>query len=282
MINDPLFIYLHGFASSPGGYKVAFFVDALRARGVEPLVPDMNLARMSHQPSAAALKSTASSGCSPSNVPHRTSSTPPVASCPSSPNLRHVSLPRDDVGETSGPGNFSSLTISGQVAEVQRLCGEHPDRQVVLLGSSLGAYVAALVAARHPRVAALVLMAPAFHLAERWAARLGPEAMARWEADGAMDTMHFATGQMTPIGWGLMADARSHPPAPEVTVPTLIMHGTDDEVVDPQGSVDYAARRPNVTLHLLPADHGLGEVVTTMVELAVDFLKPWFPEPGRA
>ena len=64
----------------------------------------VELAHISHQPSAAALKSAASSGRSPSGHPHQPSRLPPVASGPSGPNLPHLSSPRDEVGKKRGPG----------------------------------------------------------------------------------------------------------------------------------------------------------------------------------
>src|ERR1700678_4151148 len=57
-------------------------------------------------------------------------------------------------------GDFEGLTISGQLKVVEKAVGEGP---VVLMGSSLGGYLAALYAARHREaVEKLVLLAPAF------------------------------------------------------------------------------------------------------------------------
>src|SRR5262245_58687358 len=81
--------------------------------------------------------------------------------------------------------DFARTTITSQLAIVEALLTETPS---VLIGSSLGGYLATLVATRQPeRICGLVLLAPAFHFARRWAARVGPEAMAPWRADGAMN-----------------------------------------------------------------------------------------------
>lgn len=173
-------------------------------------------------------------------------------------------------------GDFSGLTISRQLALLDRMMAEQPPGSVLLVGSSLGGYTAALQAARTDKVAALVLMAPAFDFARRWVARLGDAQTARWQREGAMPTMHFATGREAEIGWSLIEDARSHPGFPDVRVPTLAFHGRRDDTVDPELSVRFAAERENVELELLEADHGLADAIEHIVGRGVDFLSRWW------
>ncbi len=174
-------------------------------------------------------------------------------------------------------GDFFGLTISRQVALVRRTADAHPDGPLLLMGSSMGAYVAALFAASSRRVQAMVLMAPAFDFIQRWTDRLGEKAVARWERTGSLEVMHFAYDQQLPIGWDLVADARTLDPTPEISVPTLIFHGRRDEVVPCACSEAYARGRPNVELVVLDADHGLGEVTDTIIARSLQFLSPWLP-----
>src|ERR1019366_915967 len=67
-------------------------------------------------------------------------------------------------------GDFEHLTISGQLRVIERAAAGEP---VALMGSSLGGYLAAIYAARHPEVSHVVLLAPAFGFARRWAERIG-------------------------------------------------------------------------------------------------------------
>src|SRR5262245_6001995 len=62
-------------------------------------------------------------------------------------------------------GNFQGLTISGQLALIERAAAGEP---LTLIGSSMGGYLAALYAARHAEVEKLILMAPAFCFLQRW------------------------------------------------------------------------------------------------------------------
>ncbi len=173
-------------------------------------------------------------------------------------------------------GDFRGVTLARHLALLDRLTAGQPPGSVLLVGSSFGAYAAALFAERSDRVAAMVLMAPAFDFARRWAERLGPEQMARWARDGEMLTMHFGSGREEPIAWGLITDARTQPPYPDVRVPTLVLHGDRDDVVPPESSRRFVAGRPNAELVVLDADHGLAEATEEILDRAIAFLAPWW------
>jgi len=174
-----------------------------------------------------------------------------------------------------GEGGFRGLTVSRMVADVERLSEGCGPGELILLGSSMGGYVAARFASMSDRPRAMVLMCPAFGFMRRWAERLTSEEEERWRRDGAMDVMHFATNEMTPLGWGMMEDALSHPEMPDVTVPTLLFHGARDEVVDPAGSLAYAALHPSVEIEFLDSDHGLGDVIQPIIERSMAWLEPY-------
>jgi uncharacterized protein len=54
-------------------------------------------------------------------------------------------------------------------------------------------------------------------------------------------------------------------------VPTLILHGVNDEVVPIAMSREYALDRPTVKLIELESDHGLGDVLPQLWQETVDF-----------
>ena len=182
-------------------------------------------------------------------------------------------------------GDFCGLTLSRQVALLERLTRGQAPGSVALIGSSMGAYAISLFAARSDAPAALVLMAPAFDFIRRWTERLGPEVVGQWQARGTMPVWHFQYERMLPIGFQLAEDARAHPPFPEVKVPTLIFHGKNDETVEAACSERYAAARQNARLVLLDSDHGMGDVIEVILDQAMEFLEPWLggvplTEPG--
>ena len=154
-------------------------------------------------------------------------------------------------------GKFEDLTITGQLGVLERLTKGEP---VSLIGSSMGGYLAALYASRHPEAGKLVLLAPAFRFVQRWPEEIGPLQAARWESTGRFEVFHYGEGRSRDIGWNLIADGRKYDAEPSFSQPALIFHGTNDIVVPPEYSVAFAARHPNVRLRLMPSDHQLTDV----------------------
>ena len=101
---------------------------------------------------------------------------------------------------------------------------------LVLVGSSMGSYVAA-AAARQISPDGLFLLAPAIAIP----------------------------------GFGRVQD-----PLPKARQ-CAIIHGWQDEIIDPKLIIDYA-RRHALTLHLLPGDHRLMEVLPVIEVLFENFL----------
>ena len=166
-------------------------------------------------------------------------------------------------------GDFAHLTITGQLEVLEALLGGQPCR---LVGSSMGGYLAALYAAGHPEVERLVLLAPAFGLSARWPLFLGPRAFAEWREKGLIDVQHYGMGVKTPIHFDLVVDSLKHPPYPVVRQPTLIFHGTHDDVVPVQNSRSVAAGNAAARLVELDSDHELLGPLGAIVRESRDFL----------
>lgn len=153
--------------------------------------------------------------------------------------------------------SLEHLRVSQMIATAQAALGA-PDDTAILFGSSLGALTAARVAAKDPRVTRLVLLAPAFRLIDRWREMLGP-ALDEWRETGWREFMDYTTKQMTRIDFGFMEDAVlvEADGDPDVRVPTLIIHGTNDETVPIEHARRFAASRANVEMIELPDGHEL-------------------------
>ena len=168
-------------------------------------------------------------------------------------------------------GDFEHLTISRQLQVIQRVL--EGETNSVLIGSSMGGYLAALFAAKHASlVDKLVLLAPAFWFAQRWPESLGREAVAEWEAKGSREFFHYGVGEPKKVWWELMADGLRHPGAPDVRQSALIFHGLADDVVPAAFSEEFASGRPNVDLRLLPSDHQLTDQVDAIWRETEQFL----------
>jgi pimeloyl-ACP methyl ester carboxylesterase len=135
---------------------------------------------------------------------------------------------------------FRDLTVTRSLEHVDELL--RGDR-VVLFGSSLGGYTAALWSARRPgRAAALVLLAPAFDLAARWKERTAEDELRRWRARGEVLVDHYAWGHKEPLSIRFLDDAERHEPFPLPDAPTLVLQGSRDDVVAPQLAREFARR----------------------------------------
>lgn len=158
-------------------------------------------------------------------------------------------------------GNFRDLTLTAQLNVLARVCRDEP---VSLIGSSMGGYLAALYAARHPEVAKVVLLAPAFSFASRWPETLGAEAMEQWKRTNALRVFHYSEGHEVELGYQLIEDALQYEAYPEFNQPTLIFQGRRDALVPPIYAETFAARRPNATLRLVESDHDMVDVLDEM------------------
>jgi hypothetical protein len=135
---------------------------------------------------------------------------------------------------------FSGLTVSRMLGQIDALSD---GRELVLLGSSLGGFVAATWAVARPgRVRALVLLAPAFDLGARWAARMGAAEVEKWRRTGRSAFDHYAWGRKEELSYEFLADAYRFESFPLPGCPTLVIQGAQDDVVDPALAREFVRR----------------------------------------
>lgn len=173
---------------------------------------------------------------------------------------------------TPGEQGFERSTPSSMLAIAEEALASAPPPHAAV-GSSLGGYLAALAASRGAGVERLVLLAPAFRLAERWLSRLSPEELRRWKEEG-LEVDHYATGRRRRIGHAFMEDARRWPPFPEVRVPALCIAGRRDEVVPLADVEEWVERTPSARLLVVDDDHKLLSSLDRIFEEARAFLRP--------
>lgn len=174
--------------------------------------------------------------------------------------------------------DFPTLTASRMIGRTASLIASLPPGPVVLFGSSLGAFVALQVAERQASetarpIARLVLLAPALDFGRRPVGGLGDAGMARWRETGWWELTHYAAGEPTRVHYELFRDAQRYDAfAAQRPIPTLVLQGRRDGVVDPDMVVRYAASRPHVDLVMLDDDHQLGESLERVWSESARFL----------
>ncbi len=174
--------------------------------------------------------------------------------------------------------SFEHLRLSAGIAAARAAIGGARDR-AVLFGSSLGGLTASRVAEDDARVCALVLLAPAFRLIERWRLRLGEEGWRAWEESGYLETDDYVEKKRARVDFGFARDAEEVEakggPFPDVRVPTLIVHGRGDAVVDVELSRAFAADKRHVRLVEVDDGHELTASLPRILAESDAFLAPF-------
>jgi pimeloyl-ACP methyl ester carboxylesterase len=181
----------------------------------------------------------------------------------------HIDLAIPDLNA----GDFSHLTITRQIQQVASEFLSHmydvlaPQSQiqngVTLIGSSLGGLTAVHLGQHYPQVQRLILLAPAFGFLSHWLPTLGNEKLASWQQEKYLMVYHYGEGKHLPLCYDFVMDARQYQEETlQRSIPTLILHGKNDEVIPIQASDDYAQKRPWVNLVELNSNHSLDNVMT--------------------
>lgn len=171
--------------------------------------------------------------------------------------------------------DFAHLTLTRQIQQGMKWI-EGRDR-VTIIGSSFGGLTAAWIA-QQPSVQShidrLVLLAPAFQFLAQWLPRLGLAAVRHWQATGWLSVYHYGMQRETPLAYDFVADAQHYNESRlDAAIPTLILHGRYDNVIDVQASRDYAAARPWVQLIELDSDYSLGSAQSEIWIAVQNFLE---------
>jgi pimeloyl-ACP methyl ester carboxylesterase len=181
--------------------------------------------------------------------------------------------------------DFSTLTISRMLQQLEKRIAATPPGPVVLIGSSLGGFVAIETAARqvnqarHP-IARVVLLAPAVELEwERWTEIVAHGGVDAWRTKGDIEVFHYADEQPHRLKFGFYTDAQRYKASTRrLTVPTLVFQGRRDESVTPAVVEKFAKSQPDATLHLLDDSHQLKESLDFIWRATSQFLS--LPEPA--
>lgn len=197
---------------------------------------------------------------------------------------RAVVVDNRGTGRSDKPaGPYSIEQMADDVAAVVESCGDGDGRRAVVVGASMGGYISMTLAVRRPDlVSALVLVSTLTG---------GPDSvgvpestLAAWAEHAGRPAAEFARATM-PIslapGWAeqhpaqfeaLLAARLEHPtppqawqaqwdacarflergvPAGEITVPTWVVHGTEDRVVPAANAAAVVRRIPHADLSLV-------------------------------
>ncbi len=183
----------------------------------------------------------------------------------------------DLFGHGGSDGCFAEFTVSTALNDVLAVITHLAPRPVVLIGSSLGAWLAILAATR-TRVSALLLIAPAFNFVQNQIANLPAEVLARWRRCG---TRHFYDpyrGNGFNLHYSIVDDAVHHDvlTAPvHLTCPLSIVHGEHDEII-PMSVIQRFAEHadcPGLRVNVVPGgDH---QLISAIPRIGLELDRLW-------
>ncbi len=159
-------------------------------------------------------------------------------------------------------GDFSHLTLTRQLQQIEAEYSGSCSGKRVIIGSSFGGLTAAWLTQRQFKADQLILLAPAFQFLEYWSTQLGETQLKQWQADGYFSVYHYSENRQLPLSYQFVQDLSQYQDNQlQTPIPTLIFHGQQDETIPIQASRDFAATRPWVRLIELESDHSLGNVL---------------------
>lgn len=137
-------------------------------------------------------------------------------------------------GESDGP--FEEITVSRCAAQLEMVLDRVRERGVSrpsLVGSSFGGLVALAAASRGQALERMALRCPVVDYPAIWKERLGADGMSRWKKENRIP--HYAEpGRWIKLNFPFYEDLKNFDilaSAPSIIVPTLILHGDEDEYV---------------------------------------------------
>ncbi len=161
-------------------------------------------------------------------------------------------------GHGASSGNFADCTLSDWLEDSLQIIDEHTTDKQILIGSSMGGWLAVLAALHRPeRVKALILLAPAIDMTRRlmWE-RYNPEQKKELTQNGILyepsdydEKGMLVTMKLIENGDQFLLLEKEIP----LTMPISILHGAQDFVVPYSLSLEFMekVKTQNVSLHLL-------------------------------
>jgi uncharacterized protein len=187
------------------------------------------------------------------------------ASGPGSTKAKYIRSQFDRIGiELQVPDlnqdDFTHLTISRQIAQVVDLFPTDGS-PITLIGSSLGGWISTIIAQDYWQVEKLILLAPAFDFPYHWLPKIGERELSSWENTGYLPIYHHAIKSLLPLHYNFLVDTRKYPLSKiDRVLPTLIIHGINDDVIPVAASRDFADKRAWIELLEWDSDHQLTDL----------------------
>ena len=171
-------------------------------------------------------------------------------------------------------GDFENLTLTKQISLVQSIIDKNTGLDFALIGSSMGAYIAALLAETRKEIKALYLMAPGFNFLNRWMENMGWDKSSLSSVPEFIQIFHYSYNREVNLKTDLFRDALYWDNLLLTrNIPIRIVHGIHDETISIHESRAFIESRPWCQLKELDSDHGLLSSIDWIVSDCMEFFK---------
>jgi uncharacterized protein len=156
--------------------------------------------------------------------------------------------------------DFTHLTLTRQISQTAALFN-HSNTSITIIGSSFGGLTAVWLAEQYPQVEKLILLAPAFGFPGSWVNKFSQSELEQWQSSGYQNVYHYGENKLLPLHYEFLIDGHQyHLNTIRRSLPTIIIHGKNDDVVPIEVSYNYVSKHPQVKLIVLNSDHSLNDV----------------------
>ncbi len=179
-------------------------------------------------------------------------------------------------GNGDSEGRFEASTISKEVEDLGSVVNALDDWNIFYAGHSMGGAVGVLRASQDSRISGLISLAGMVHteaFVQREFLDVTPDEGFMWDEPTCPLSQAYMDDMAT------IETVLNH--APSIQIPWLLVHGTADDVVPLQDSLDIfeRANEPKQLAKIEGADHVFSEHTPDMIEIVVGWIREQILQP---
>ncbi len=158
--------------------------------------------------------------------------------------------------------DFTRMRTSRLIDDITTIVEYMASPDLILLGSRFGGLLGTWFAHLEPaRVKKLILLAPALRWSFLNIGEIFKTNIDIWKKTGSLPVFHYRFNRELPLAFAFAEDLERNPPPnfyqTPPSCPTLIFHGSHDDVVPLKWSQEYVQGRNNMNLRVIDSDHQL-------------------------
>jgi hypothetical protein len=152
--------------------------------------------------------------------------------------------------------SFEEINFQAIVDFMNNTINASLTKNLILIGSSLGALVALAIAEKNRNVQKLVLLAPAVHFQDRLPEIIGEENFKKWRIEGSIPIYHHQLKKEVPVHFEFIESLKEFDITRlNINIPVQIFHGAFDEIIPFEKVEIFAKSLPKCEFHLLETNH---------------------------